>query len=79
MVIVWGYNLEKPYKPDFHLQVETIGDAYMVASGVPEWNMDKHAGHVATMALHILHCVSKFTIAHKPETQLKLRIGIHTG
>lgn len=51
----------------------------MVASGVPEANGNRHAGEVATMALNILHCVAHFRITHRPQEQLQLRIGIHSG
>ena len=36
------------------LQVETIGDAYMVASGVPEPNGQQHAVETSKMALDLL-------------------------
>ena len=36
------------------LQVDTVNDAHMVASGVPEKNGDKHAPEIATMALDLL-------------------------
>ncbi|ELU03020.1 hypothetical protein CAPTEDRAFT_118400 [Capitella teleta] len=60
-------------------KVETIGDAYMVSSGVPETNGDRHAGEIATMALDILHSVTRFKIAHSPDDTLQIRIGLHTG
>ncbi|XP_063230387.1 guanylate cyclase 32E [Bacillus rossius redtenbacheri] len=60
-------------------KVETIGDAYMVASGLPERNGDRHAGEVASMALHLLSAAASFHIRHRPGEQLRLRIGIHSG
>jgi class 3 adenylate cyclase len=61
------------------LQVETIGDAYMVVSGLPERNGTEHVRQIARMALNILHSVRQFTIQHQPETPLKARIGLHSG
>ncbi|KAF2900007.1 hypothetical protein ILUMI_06179, partial [Ignelater luminosus] len=60
-------------------KVETIGDAYMVVSGLPERNGNKHAGEIARMSLALLDEVKKFKIRHRPEDPLKLRIGMHTG
>ncbi|XP_059225614.1 atrial natriuretic peptide receptor 1 [Stomoxys calcitrans] len=60
-------------------KVETIGDAYMVVSGLPERNADNHAREIGLMALAILDAVKSFSIKHKPEYQLKIRIGIHSG
>lgn len=51
----------------------------MVVSGLPERNGDNHAKEIALMSLAILDAVQMFTIQHKPDAQLKVRIGIHTG
>ncbi|XP_051679655.2 guanylate cyclase 2G [Oryctolagus cuniculus] len=60
-------------------KVETIGDAYMVASGLPKRNGTRHVDEIATMALHVLSATMHFQIAHMPNKQLRLRIGLHTG
>lgn len=60
-------------------KVETIGDAYMIVSGLPIRNGNRHAGEIASTSLHLLDAVSKFKIRHKPDHTLKLRIGIHSG
>ncbi|KAF7260909.1 hypothetical protein EG68_01692 [Paragonimus skrjabini miyazakii] len=61
-------------------KVETIGDAYMVVSGLPERNglftstlyLENHAGEIASMSLHLLQEI-------KQNFSLALRIGIHSG
>ncbi|XP_067909386.1 guanylate cyclase 2G [Heterodontus francisci] len=60
-------------------KVETIGDAYMVASGLPIRNGMQHAGEIATMSLHFLGTIMTFKIRHIDNIQLKLRIGLNTG
>ncbi|MEQ2186355.1 Nitrogen permease reactivator protein [Goodea atripinnis] len=61
------------------LQVETIGDAYMVVSGLPVRNGKQHGREVARMSLALLDAVKSFKIRHRPDQQLRLRIGIHSG
>ncbi|XP_068586030.1 atrial natriuretic peptide receptor 1 [Cebidichthys violaceus] len=60
-------------------KVETIGDAYMVVSGLPMRNGMQHGREIARMALALLEAVRSFKICHRSEQQLKLRIGIHSG
>ncbi|VDL93958.1 unnamed protein product [Schistocephalus solidus] len=60
-------------------KVETIGDAYMVASGLPIRNGRQHAGEIATMALELLSVVGTFVIPHMPQIPILLRIGMHSG
>uniref|UniRef100_H3B7J3 Guanylate cyclase n=1 Tax=Latimeria chalumnae TaxID=7897 RepID=H3B7J3_LATCH len=59
-------------------KVETIGDAYMVVSGVPKENGINHVSEIASMALDLVAVCHSFRIPHKPDTQLKIRAGIHS-
>jgi class 3 adenylate cyclase/CheY-like chemotaxis protein len=57
-------------------KIKTIGDAYMVAGGLPE-PRDDHAVAVADMALHMIDVVAAAgTMLGRP---LQVRIGIHSG
>ncbi|XP_076096388.1 atrial natriuretic peptide receptor 1-like [Mytilus galloprovincialis] len=60
-------------------KVETIGDAYMVVSGLPVLNGIKHVKEIAQMALSIRDSVECFRIPHNPNKSLQCRIGIHSG
>uniref|UniRef100_A0A8C7DZ21 Guanylate cyclase n=1 Tax=Naja naja TaxID=35670 RepID=A0A8C7DZ21_NAJNA len=60
-------------------KVETIGDAYMVVSGLPVRNGKLHAHEIVRMALALLEAVKTFCIRHRPSEQLCLRIGVHSG
>ena len=62
-----GLGLEK---------IKTIGDAYMVAGGLPMPRAD-HAIAVADMALAMRQIVSRY--AGQNGTALRLRVGIHSG
>ena len=61
------YRLEK---------IKTIGDAYMVAGGMPDPQVG-HAADVANMALEILDVTRK--LSTELSENIAVRIGIHTG
>ncbi|GAV02261.1 hypothetical protein RvY_12852 [Ramazzottius varieornatus] len=60
-------------------KVETIGDAYMVASGLPVRNGNRHASEIALVSLQIKKDLDTFKIPHQPNDKLRLRIGVHSG
>jgi len=57
-------------------KIKTIGDAYMVAAGIPEAQPD-HAERIAAVAPRMLDAVA--AIAEATHLALAARIGIHTG
>ncbi|GAU87863.1 hypothetical protein RvY_00656-2 [Ramazzottius varieornatus] len=60
-------------------KVETIGDAYMVVSGLPNRNGNAHARVISLLALNILQASGHFRIPHRPNEHFKIRIGLHSG
>uniref|UniRef100_A0A1I8B604 Guanylate cyclase n=1 Tax=Meloidogyne hapla TaxID=6305 RepID=A0A1I8B604_MELHA len=60
-------------------KVETIGDGYLVCSGIPKRNGNDHAKEIAELSFAFLRTVSTFRIHHLPNERVNLRIGIHTG
>ena len=68
--ILEKYNLEK---------IKTIGDAYMVAGGLPT-PISNHAELVAKAALEIRDFVTTAKMKHSVgEVRFDIRIGMHTG
>ncbi|HAZ43977.1 MAG TPA: hypothetical protein DDW76_16275 [Cyanobacteria bacterium UBA11369] len=61
------YGLEK---------IKTIGDAYMVAGGIPTPRAD-HAEAIALLALDMQHAIASFNTQRGED--FNIRIGIHTG
>ncbi|XP_061188586.1 guanylate cyclase beta-like [Saccostrea echinata] len=60
-------------------KVETIGDAYMVTSGIPVSNGHAHALHICNMALDIRDSMTNFRSPVHSSEVIKIRIGIHSG
>ena len=60
-------------------KVETINDSYMVASGLPERNGDRHAVEVAHLCIDLMSITPGILVPHDFTLRLKIRIGIHTG
>ncbi|XP_014672517.1 PREDICTED: receptor-type guanylate cyclase gcy-1-like [Priapulus caudatus] len=57
-------------------KVETIGDAYMVISGLPR-RTRHHAAHIANMALEFV--ARRVCVPHVPEQDVVLRCGVASG
>ncbi|XP_055353539.1 uncharacterized protein LOC129599346 [Paramacrobiotus metropolitanus] len=62
-------------------KVETIGDEYMVASGLPARNGDKHASEVADLSLRVMEAVEQLLLPDNDADikKISLRIGLHSG
>lgn len=60
-------------------KVDTIGDAYIVASGLPQRNDGKHVIEIARAALDLRDRLARFKIPHRPGRSLEMRVGIHSG
>ncbi|EDQ34730.1 putative periplasmic ligand-binding sensor domain protein [Hoeflea phototrophica DFL-43] len=57
-------------------KIKTIGDAYMVAAGLPEPRTD-HAQAIADMALGMIKATETFSEQHS--VPLQIRVGINSG
>ena len=60
-------------------KVETIGDAYMVVSGLPTRNGNEHARQIARMSLALCKVVQTYSPVEVPDDRIMLRIGLHSG
>ena len=59
-------------------KVETIGDAYLVVSGLPTV-YERHAQEMSLLALELLDSVKQHVIPHLPDQELQIRVGLHSG
>ncbi|NP_001362115.1 guanylate cyclase [Caenorhabditis elegans] len=60
-------------------KVETTGETYMVASGVPHENEGRHIFEVAEISLEIREISYIYVLQHDKNYKLRIRIGFHAG
>ncbi|KAF1752790.1 hypothetical protein GCK72_019345 [Caenorhabditis remanei] len=60
-------------------KVETIGDGYFVASGVPRRNGNEHTRNIASMSLAFVKALADFRIPHLSGEKINIRVGFHCG
>ncbi|XP_077998120.1 uncharacterized protein LOC144451195 [Glandiceps talaboti] len=60
-------------------KVETIGEVYMCVSGIPSRNGKRHAGEIASLALHFQRDMNQIEIPGHPELKMELKAGMNTG
>ncbi|KAJ3273908.1 hypothetical protein HDV01_003739 [Terramyces sp. JEL0728] len=59
-------------------KVETVGDTYLVVSGLPLVNK-YHAEEIATMSLHLMYAIERYVFPNNPELRIRVRIGLNSG
>ena len=57
-------------------KIKTIGDAYMVATGIPE-RIPDHCRRILRIALEMVEAISG--LSNIPVPDLQIRVGVHTG
>lgn len=60
-------------------KVETVGDVYVLAAGLPVRMGERHVCEIANCALDLLSEVLSLRIESLPEYRVRLRVGIHSG
>ncbi|CAP37808.2 Protein CBR-GCY-29 [Caenorhabditis briggsae] len=60
-------------------KVETIGDAYMVVSGIPMENGRRHVANIASVTLEIMELLKTFVVPHRQNHRLSIRLGFASG
>ncbi|GAU99506.1 hypothetical protein RvY_10499 [Ramazzottius varieornatus] len=60
-------------------KIESLNDVTLIVSGLPTRNGILHAREIGRLALTILFRINSFKIKHRPDDQVKLRIGVHSG
>uniref|UniRef100_A0A915N301 guanylate cyclase n=1 Tax=Meloidogyne javanica TaxID=6303 RepID=A0A915N301_MELJA len=60
-------------------KVETTGETYMVASGVPNENENRHVFEISEVAMEFREVSYTYKSINFPDWKLQLRIGYHCG
>ncbi|KAF8370540.1 hypothetical protein PRIPAC_76969 [Pristionchus pacificus] len=60
-------------------KVETIGDAYMFVSGVPEENGFRHLTSICSIALDIHNFLHDYRAPHSSSLRVRCRLGVCSG
>ena len=60
-------------------KVESINEKYMVASGVPQPNGNRHADEIAQLAISLLKALKTMRENSSKFPRVQGRVGIHSG
>ncbi|WKY12613.1 hypothetical protein Q1695_003871 [Nippostrongylus brasiliensis] len=60
-------------------KVETIGDGYLCASGLPARNGVQHIKEICDLALELVMGLKDFRVPHLPQESISIRVGVHSG
>ena len=60
-------------------KVETISDSYLVASGLPKKNGEKHAAEICAMSLSVMAACGMIERPDKRPQTIEMKAGVHTG
>eukprot|EP01135_Chromosphaera_perkinsii_P010925 Nk52_evm9s2284 gene=Nk52_evmTU9s2284 len=60
-------------------KVETIGDAYMIVSGLPTRNGHLHFNEISAFAIRLMEDLLDFHLVQLPDHKFEIRVGIHSG
>uniref|UniRef100_A0A1I7WMU6 Guanylate cyclase domain-containing protein n=1 Tax=Heterorhabditis bacteriophora TaxID=37862 RepID=A0A1I7WMU6_HETBA len=61
------------------IQVENVGDAYLIVSGIPELPHYEHLKEVCRIGIQLQKFVEHFTVDNCPEQQMRIKVGVNSG
>ena len=61
------------------LKIENYADNFLIASGLPERNGDRHAIEICTMALKLLEASNVVIRPDRRPKTIEIKAGVHTG